>query len=199
MIFTNPSDEEALQRWLEMLARHGKRQEALKCYQDMKDFVEAQGFSLSNELEQMVASLNQQPTLALISPFQPFGGILGKTYILENLEMQRASRRHVLQQILGVVALAQFPLLSFSPLTAQNDSIEEFLSCCEENILACWRLMKGKEIAVVPSVLCTWLPPLEPFARQSGPYQKQSASLAVQGYIIASQIGRASCRERVYI
>jgi len=46
-----------------MLARHGKRQEALKCYQDMKDFVESQRFSLSNELEQMVTSLDKQPMM----------------------------------------------------------------------------------------------------------------------------------------
>lgn len=102
--------------------------------------------------------------------------------------MQRASRRHVLQQILGVVALAQFPLFPFSSPNTQSDTIEEFLSCCEENILACWRLMRGDEIAVVPSVLCTWLPPLESFIRESGPYQKQSASLAVQGYIIAGLV-----------
>jgi DNA-binding SARP family transcriptional activator len=48
MVLTNSSDEEALQCWLEMLYRHGKRQEALKCYQDMKDFVEAQGFTFSS-------------------------------------------------------------------------------------------------------------------------------------------------------
>lgn len=71
MILTNPSDEDVLLHWLEMLARHNKRQEALKCYQDMKEFVEQQGFPLSNELEQMVASLKQQPPLALVSPVQP--------------------------------------------------------------------------------------------------------------------------------
>jgi tetratricopeptide (TPR) repeat protein len=89
---------------------------------------------------------------------------------------------------LGIVSLAQFPLFSLNSLTAQSDSIEEFLSSCEENILACWRLMRGNEIAVVPSVLCTWLPPLEPFARQANSYQKQSASLAAQGYIIAGLV-----------
>jgi tetratricopeptide (TPR) repeat protein len=188
MILTDPSDEDALQHWLEMLIWHGKRQEVLKCFQAMKDFMETQGFPLSNELEQMVASLNKQHLLPMISPFLPFEGMLKKTYILENQEMQRASRRHVLQQILGVVTLAQFPQFPFSSLRVQNDSIEEFLSCCEENILACWRLMKGNEIAVVPSVLCTWLSPLEPFARQSTPYQKQCASLAVQGYIIAGLV-----------
>ncbi len=157
--------------------------------QGKRGFVEVKGAFLSNGLEQIVTSLDKHlPTLALISPFQPFGGILGKMHILEKQEMQRASRRHVLQQLLGIVSFAQIPLLLSSSLTAPNDSIEEFLSCCEENILACWQLMKGKEIAVVPSVLCTWLPPLEPFAREPAPYQKQSASLAVQGYIIAGLV-----------
>jgi tetratricopeptide (TPR) repeat protein len=182
-----PPNEEALRRWIAFYNQQGKQQEAVKCYQDVTEMWEEHGSSPSDGLHDMIAR-TKQPALALISPFQPFEGILGKTRILENQEMQRASRRHMLQQILGVVAFAQFPLSSFSPLTAQNDSIEEFLSCCEENILACWRLMKGNEITVVPSVLCTWLPSLEPFARQSAPYQKQSASLAVQGYIIAGLV-----------
>ena len=188
MILADPSDEEALQRWLEMLVRHGKWQEALKCYQDMKEFMEVQGFPLSQALEQMVTFPNKQPGPALISLSQPFGGILGKTYALENHEMQRVSRRHVLQQMLGVVTLAQLSSLHFSSLAPQNNSIEEFLSYCEEILPACWRLMQGNEIAIVPSILCTWLPSLESLARQSAFYQKQSASLAVQGYLIAGLI-----------
>lgn len=58
LIFTNPSDEDALQRWLGMLARHGKRQEALKCYQGMKSFVETQGFPLSTETEQWIMQIH---------------------------------------------------------------------------------------------------------------------------------------------
>src|SRR2546429_5044407 len=70
MVLRDPSDEEALQCWLEMLFRHGKRREALKCYQDMKDFVEAQGFPLSPEIEQAATSLNRQPYRALLVPPQ---------------------------------------------------------------------------------------------------------------------------------
>src|SRR5260370_1712852 len=70
MVMRDPSDEEALQCWLDMLLRHGKRREALKCYQDMKDFVEAQGFPLSPEIEQAATSLNRQPYRALLVPPQ---------------------------------------------------------------------------------------------------------------------------------
>ncbi|HLG61209.1 MAG TPA: BTAD domain-containing putative transcriptional regulator [Ktedonosporobacter sp.] len=59
MILSDPSYEDALQQWLEMLVRHGKRQDALKCYRDMKEFVEAQGFPLSPEVEQAILSLNR--------------------------------------------------------------------------------------------------------------------------------------------
>jgi tetratricopeptide (TPR) repeat protein len=76
---------------------------------------------------------------------------------------------------------------SLSP-AIQTSSIEDYLSMCEQNIFACWRLMRGKEIAVVQSVLCTWLPPLEDIIRQSIAYQKRSASLAAQGYIIAGLV-----------
>jgi DNA-binding SARP family transcriptional activator len=73
MILKEPSDEEALQHWLEMLARHGKWQEALKCSQEIKEFVETHGFSFSNELEQVIASLNEKSTLVLFSPLQTLG------------------------------------------------------------------------------------------------------------------------------
>lgn len=61
---TLPPDEEALQGWMMMLHRRGKTQEALKCYHDMKGFVEAQGFTLSSVVvEQFVASLAEQSTM----------------------------------------------------------------------------------------------------------------------------------------
>ncbi len=97
-------------------------------------------------------------------------------------------RRQVLQQLLGVISLSQvlsFSLLAFGKPTS---SVENYLSQCEENIFACWRLMKGSEIAVVQSVLCTWLPPLEHIIRQSNAHRQKSASLAAQGYIIAGLV-----------
>lgn len=65
-----PPNEEALQRWMMLLYRQRKPQEALKCYLDTKDFVGKQGFTLSDALEQRVASLRKQPALALLSAVQ---------------------------------------------------------------------------------------------------------------------------------
>src|SRR5581483_6960701 len=100
LLLTDPSNEDAFQQWLEMLIRHGKRQDALKCYRDMKEFVEAQGFSISNVLEQTIVSLNKEPSLALISPVQPLEDIL---LLKQNFGQQSMnySRRQMLQSILA--------------------------------------------------------------------------------------------------
>jgi tetratricopeptide (TPR) repeat protein len=60
LLQTVPPDEDALRRWVDMLVRHGKRQEALKCYQDIKRMVEEQGFTLSPAIEQFMADLSEQ-------------------------------------------------------------------------------------------------------------------------------------------
>jgi tetratricopeptide (TPR) repeat protein len=67
-------------------------------------------------------------------------------------------------------------------------NIEEFLPLCEANIRACWYLMKGSEMLVVGSLLLTWLPPLDTLIEQSSKYQKQLASIAAQGYILAGLV-----------
>jgi DNA-binding SARP family transcriptional activator len=140
LILTNSSDEDALLHWLEMLARHGKRQEALRCYQEMKDFMDAQGFPLSNELEQVAASLNKQPPLALISPIQPLEDIL---LLKQNLGEQSMnySRRQMLQGILAAacttLTLAPYKFLPLekrerllasvhSPLYLSEDVLDDF-------------------------------------------------------------------------
>lgn len=52
MMRSEPPDEEALACWIQMLVRHGKIQEALKCYQDTRTIVEARGFPLGFSLEE---------------------------------------------------------------------------------------------------------------------------------------------------
>ena len=182
---TMPPDEEALQHWMALLFRQGKQQEALQYYQEIKRMAEAEGFTLSFTLEQVLPSLSSMA----FSPQEAYQSIIkGEINSLGNQDIHVMLRRQVLQQILGVISLSQ--VLSFSPLVfAKPDfSIDDFLYQCEENVLACWRLMKGSEITVVQSVLCTWLPPLEHIIRQSSIYRQRSASLAVQGYIIAGLV-----------
>lgn len=70
MMQVSPGDEEALLSWMQMLARAGKISEALKCYQEMKVSVEAQGYALSDELEQVAASFRYQFSLAPVLPVQ---------------------------------------------------------------------------------------------------------------------------------
>lgn len=47
-----PPDESSLRAWMTMLARHDRAQEALKCYQDVKESAEAQGYFLSSAMGQ---------------------------------------------------------------------------------------------------------------------------------------------------
>lgn len=98
-----PPDENALNAWMAMLARQGKTQDALKCYQNIKCSVEAQGFTLSNELERTVASLSKQPSLAPVSLFSSFGSILGKemSHSLGATNMDTL-RRTITQSLLGM-------------------------------------------------------------------------------------------------
>ena len=100
LILSDPSDEAALQGWLEMLARHGKRQEVLRCYQEMKDFMQAQGFPLSKELEQVIASLRKQFSLSLISPIQ-LSEEIPLLHQRVGGESMNYSRRQMLQGILA--------------------------------------------------------------------------------------------------
>lgn len=172
-----PPNEEALRRWLEMLAQHGKRQEAVKCFQEVKGIMEIQGFSLSTELEEMVASLSQEPNLALTSPFQPFA-IETKT---QEASMRVLLRRQFLLGLLGI------PLLSFPYKFAVPD-VEAYLAECQEHVRACWRLLAGKEIGVAQFLLCSWLPSLQPLITKPSQHQQQAAHLAAQGYMLVGLI-----------
>ncbi|MGH2479867.1 MAG: AfsR/SARP family transcriptional regulator, partial [Ktedonobacteraceae bacterium] len=140
MIFTNPSDEDALHHWIEMLARHGKRQEALKCYQDMKSFTEAQGFPLSSEMVQIVSSLKRQPSLSLTSLFPSFEGILGPGISrLFGAPDMDTLRRTITQSLLGmatatVVAPYNLDLLErFSHVLSKPSHLDDTTLCELEN------------------------------------------------------------------
>jgi tetratricopeptide (TPR) repeat protein len=108
MLLTDPSDEETLRHWLSMLTRQGKPQQALKCYQQMKEFIQAQGLTLSASIEPFVASLVQQPPLALTSPAQPLEGILLLKQDLGEQNMNY-SRRTFFKDTLGAASVAFLP------------------------------------------------------------------------------------------
>ncbi len=111
MVLKEPPDEEALQHWLEMLVRHGKRQEALKCYQDTKEAWEVRGFTLSNVLEQQVAALSKQPNLFSISPIQPTDSIL----LLKKQDLEEQNMNYSRRQMLQNALAAACTMLTLSP------------------------------------------------------------------------------------
>ena len=125
-----PPDEDALRCWIAMLHRHGKGQEALRCYQNMKDFAEDQGFTLSHALEQMIASQNKQSTLTLISPAQPFGDILLLEQDLGEQNMTY-SRRQMLQGSLAAACTT----ITLSPYKFLQPDKREYLLASVHNPL----------------------------------------------------------------
>jgi tetratricopeptide (TPR) repeat protein len=119
MILTNPSEEEALQRWLGMLTRHGKRQEALKCCQDMKDFMQAQGFPLPPEIEQAATSPNGQPYRALLVPPQMVQSRIDSN---QTKDMDFIRRRFLETSMHAAEVAPLLPLVNFF----DNDILERF-------------------------------------------------------------------------
>ncbi|MBX5459322.1 MAG: hypothetical protein IRZ31_20710 [Thermogemmatispora sp.] len=64
-----PPDEEALRAWIAMLLRHGRSQEAWRCYQMAQEAAKAQGFSLSFLFD--APSFHPQQALDSPSPAAP--------------------------------------------------------------------------------------------------------------------------------
>lgn len=70
---------------------------------------------------------------------------------------------------------------------AIND-IDLFAHECEAQMHACWRLMQGRDMIVVPTILISWLPSLDSLVRQPSPHQRQLAAIASEGYMLSGLI-----------
>ena len=187
MILTNPSDEDALQHWITMLHRQGKIQEALKCYRDMKEFVEEQGFTLSLEIEQVIASLGRSSSSALNSPFVqgiflPTQGTMISKGLGDPMDQLR---RKFLQGAAGMLLPLFFGAGSKNAL-----ALDEIVSHGGNIITACWHLMKGKEINAAEELLDAYTPTLLHLAFQISPYQQAIAMMATQACMIRAIIAK---------
>jgi transcriptional regulator with XRE-family HTH domain len=97
-------------------------------------------------------------------------------------------RRQFLNSVLAVAGLGAVSSIQASPPWSEDrvsSNLDEFVSPCESNISACWRLLRGSEVMVVPSMLVGSLPLLDAAASRLSEYRQQFARLATQGYIIA--------------
>lgn len=182
MILTDPSDEEVLQRWLEMLVRHGKRQEALKCYQDTKELVEAQGFTLSREIEQAITQIEQQSLQKSSSSF---------SFMQGSRSTQRPLTLPVWTDTNRVSAVSMSTTVPFEQLSALGEP-----SCISEETLhlfstlteTCRHLSEGNELRVAEQVLWTYLPKVAFLAQLSSEHQKRAANIASQSYLLAASL-----------
>ncbi len=102
---------------------------------------------------------------------------------------QTMLRRQFLHQLLSAAgASAMTPAHRYigAPIAATNTEL--LLHECESNIRACWRLMQGRDMVVVPTVLTSWLPLLDSMLRQSAPQHRHMAALAAEGYMLAGLV-----------
>jgi Tfp pilus assembly protein PilF len=132
------------------------------------------------ELPAMPAIL--PPSSAIINPGDPLPYRLTE----DTYEMMR---RQFLQQLLSVAtSVAVGPAFMHAPASATPTDIGLFVQECESNIRACWRLMQGRDMVVVPSVLTSWLPLLDSMLRASSPYRRELAALATEGYMLGGLV-----------
>jgi DNA-binding SARP family transcriptional activator len=175
---TVPLDEDALQQWMGMLQRHGRPQEALKCYQDVKSVVEAQGFALSPAIEKQAAILAERSNNAPA----PFGKLLGSRHFLE-LPIWTGSNVLSSLPALSNNPLEQLPTLG-EPLHINKETLHLFTTLTD----LCRHLSEGNELRIAEQVLWAYLPKIEVVARLSAECQDIAANIASQGYLLAASL-----------
>ena len=106
-------------------------------------------------------------------------------------------RREILQQVLGATgATLVLPLhhalnfvegsTKYSPphsnKTMSNADTEEFLVQCAASITACWYLMRGNQLAVIDTLLSTYIQKLNSLVQHSSKYKEAASILITQAY-----------------
>ena len=93
----------------------------------------------------------------------------------------RISRRMALAT-LATLSSSLLTKVQLGPLTPLI--IKEFLAQCATSITTCWHLLQGRELLIVKQALTSSLPVLSSWAKEPSSYQKESAYLASQGYLL---------------
>ncbi len=91
-----------------MLARHGKRWEALKRYEDVKAAWEAQGFTVSPDITALSTHLEQRTLLAVAPSAYPVESIPGDSEQSTGESCVQHSRRNLIQKLLEASGLTFF-------------------------------------------------------------------------------------------
>lgn len=159
-----PFDENALHAWMALLTRQGKVQEALKCFQDMKGFAEARGFSLSSEMHRLFTQLEEQSRDDAPSV---------SSWISQSSSPSPTTR----------LSAEHLPALG-----ASSSISEEALPLFATMTETCQHLSEGNELRLAEQILWTYLPKIELFAQTPSEDQTLAAGIASQGYLLAASL-----------
>jgi DNA-binding SARP family transcriptional activator len=183
LLQTMPPDERALQRWITMLYQQGKASESLKCYQDVKASVEAQGFTLSETIEQLVASLNELPKRAPFLSGYITEQKLGSIQHSLALPMLADTNALSSQSIATIIPFELFSTLG-KPLCMNEETLHLFSALTE----VCQHLSEGNELNIAEQVLWAFLPKIELLTRFPSEHQGMAATIASRGYLLAASL-----------
>ncbi len=179
MTCANPPDEEALENWIQMLARHGKMREAWRCYQDHKTLFESQGYD-PPVFTTFTPQLYEPNALAPRPLPRPFD-ILSLKPESERQLMDLLSRRNLLQ---GMMGIASTTIFSGAASPVSTDTLPLFAALTD----TCRQLSDGNELNIAEQILWTYLPKVELLARLPSGSQKEAAHIASQGYLLAASL-----------
>jgi tetratricopeptide (TPR) repeat protein len=113
----------------------------------------------------------------------------------EELAMER-KRRDLFKQALQVGAALTLPVLGFAKANTLEQALSTKLSLSDTMLLGhfdklltiCWDLLRVDGLPTVGYLLPTFLPEVTELVQQSHTCQKEAASLASQGYILAGLV-----------
>lgn len=182
LLQTIPPDEDALQRWMLMLQRQGKIQEAVKCFRDVKSFAEIQGCTLSQTVEQLAARLEEQ-SLQGPALHAPFGWELGNTRHSPTLPIWMDINMLSSTPIATIMPSEQLSALG-EPLHISKETLHLFSTLTD----SCRHLSEGNELRSAEQILWAYLPKIVLFIRLASKYQEMAASIASQGYLLAASL-----------
>lgn len=190
LLQTVPPDEDALQRWIGMLHRQGKIQEALKCFQDVKELVEEHGMTLSPAIEQFVTSLVEQ-------------GQQGHIHILVDNGEEDMKRRDAIKTMGTTGASLVFGLAS--PLALSQDIGKEIdrlmtrklarlqnwvVDGLEDGTQLRWQLYYTSRNSLTENGLLSQIARLEQLADDGGEQHQRVCRILAQNYQLAGSVAR---------
>ncbi len=198
----HPRDEDILRPLMELLGKRECYQEALDYYaklcrvleedgqqpdphtQDVVEYLRAEQIQRSTHLQtRSIPSFNKEDAKNFQQAYVPPNNMLSAISIPTTIPLEELT-------LLG------------EPLYPSKETLHLFSTLTE----TCRHLSEGSELRIAEQVLWTYLPKIEALARLPSEYQKEAASIASQGYLLAASLvghhndlfGRLRCSQQAF-